>query len=79
MANRAYVLIETSIGKTRDVVTALRKVSGITSVDVVTGPYDVIAVVEAANLDAIGELVTRRVHNIPGVERTVTCLSVSLP
>ena len=79
MATRAYVLIETSVGKTRDVVAALRRVSAMKSVDAVTGPYDVIAIVEAADLNAVGDLVTSRVHEVPGIVRTVTCLSVTLP
>jgi len=47
-------------------------------VDAVTGPYDIIAVVNAADLNAVGELVTNKVHTISGVLRTVTCLSVSV-
>lgn len=76
MATRAYILIEAAVGKTRDVVAALRAIEGMVSVDPVTGPYDVIAVVEAKDLNAIGELVTTKIHPIPGVMRTVTCLAV---
>ncbi len=79
MATRAYVLIETSVGKTRDVVSALRKVPQMRMVDAVTGPYDVIAIVEGSDLDAVGNLVTSNVHGTSGVVRTVTCLAVSLP
>jgi hypothetical protein len=47
-------------------------------VDTVTGPYDIIAVVQANDLNSVGELVTGRVHTIAGVLRTVTCLSISM-
>ncbi len=77
MATKAYVLIETAVGKTRDVVAALRQVKGVSSVDVVTGPYDIIAVLETEDLNAVGELVTGNVHTISGIVRTVTCLAVS--
>ncbi len=79
MATRAFVLIETSVGKTRDVSTTIHTVRGVTSVDAVTGPYDIIAVLEAPDLGAVGDLVTGRIHTIPGVVRTVTCLAVPLP
>ena len=46
MAAKAFVLIETAVGKTKDVITVLQKTEGIKSVDAVTGPYDIIAVVE---------------------------------
>ena len=78
MATKAYVLIETAVGKTRDVMSSLSGVSGMEAVDAVTGPYDIIAVVNAADLNSVGELVTDRVHTISGVLRTVTCLSVSV-
>jgi len=78
MAVRAFVLIEVAVGKTREVVTTLRKVDGVQSVEAVTGPYDIIAVVEKPDVNAVGDLVTRNVHSISGIARTVTCLTVQL-
>ena len=76
MATKAFILIETAVGKTREVVGALKRVEGLLSVDVVTGPYDIIAVVEAADLNSVGAVVTGNVHTITGIQRTVTCLAV---
>ncbi len=76
MANRAYILVETAVGKTREVAGTLRAVEGIQSVDVVTGPYDVIAIVDSADINTMGSLVTERIHTVSGVVRTVTCVSV---
>ena len=73
------MLIETGVGKTRDVVATVRGVSEVASVDAVTGPYDIIAILEAPDLSAVGDVVTGRIHTVPGVVRTVTCLAVSLP
>lgn len=76
MAAKAYILIETAVGKNKEVVAALAKLKGVKSVDTVTGPYDVIAVAEMETLNEIGELVTGRIHPIPGISRTVTCLAI---
>ena len=76
MNARAYVLVETAVGKTKTVVTSLEKMEGIKSVDTVTGPYDVIAIVEADNLNDVGDIITGRIHSIEGISRTVTCLVV---
>lgn len=76
MPTKAYILIETAVGKSRDVADALRTLEGIDTVDAVTGPYDIIAVVGAPDLNAVGDLVTSDVHTISGIVRTVTCLSV---
>ena len=78
MGTRAFILIETSVGKTQDVVAALRLVPQIQAVDAVTGPYDVIAVVDAPDLNTVGNVVTSHIHTIGGILRTVTCLAVSL-
>ena len=76
MAAKAFILIETAVGKTKDVITTLETLKGVKSVDTVTGPYDIIAIVEAASLNDIGEIVTGKIHPIPGISRTVTCLAI---
>ncbi|MBI4336794.1 MAG: Lrp/AsnC ligand binding domain-containing protein [Chloroflexi bacterium] len=78
MPTKAYVLIETAVGKTKEVLSALQGLPGMETVDAVTGPYDLIAVVQAHDLNSVGELVTGKIHVISGVLRTVTCLSVSV-
>ena len=55
---------------------ALRGLKGIYSADVVTGPYDIIAIIEGGDLGSIGDMVTGQVHTIGGITRSVTCLSV---
>ena len=77
MPTKAYILIETDVGKSREVARNLREVRGVTTVDAVTGPYDLITVVEAPDLNAVGDMVTSRIHTINGIARTVTCLSIS--
>jgi len=75
---KAYVLIEAAVGKTVEVVTQLKSVTGVNSADPVTGPYDVIAVIEGVDINAVGNLVTKKVHTINGVLRTVTCFAMEL-
>jgi DNA-binding Lrp family transcriptional regulator len=81
MPAKAFVLIETEVGRTKDVVAALQnqKIKEIKSVDLVTGPYDVIALIEHDDFNAVGGLVTEKVHPIAGIKRTVTCLSIRVP
>ena len=77
MTTKAYVLIETAVGKTREVVAYLKQLPGVRSAAVVTGPYDIIAIVEGTDLGSIGDMVTGQVHVINGITRSVTCLAVS--
>ncbi len=76
MAAKAFILIETVVGRTKQVASTLQQLKGVKSADCVTGPYDVIAVVEGENLNKIGVLITDRIHPVAGIARTVTCLAI---
>ena len=76
MTTKAYILIETAVGQSEDVAIALKALPGVDTVDTVTGPYDVIAMVSAADLNGVGQIVTRQVHTVSGIVRTVTCMVV---
>lgn len=77
MAAKAFVLIETAVGKNKEVVAALSQLEGVKSVNTVTGPYDIIAIIEGKNLNDVGDLVTGKIHPIAGITRTVTCLAIA--
>ena len=76
MTAKAYVLIEAQVGKTKQVVEAIQKLQGVVSVDIVTGPYDAIAIVQGETLNDIGDLIVGKVHPIAGISRTVTSLAL---
>ena len=78
MGAKAFVLIETWVGRNKDVVVALKQLEGVNSVDTVTGNYDVIVVVEAESLSDIGDIVIKKIQSIAGISRTVTCLSLDV-
>ena len=73
---RAYVLTHVQTGHEREVVRTLKGAPGIIRADFTFGPYDVIVEVEAANLAAIGKLVSETIRCQPGVSDTLTCLAV---
>jgi DNA-binding Lrp family transcriptional regulator len=70
---RAYVLIKTKVGETSTVRDKLSHNENIRAADVIIGPYDILALVEADDLNAIGTVVMRFVHEVGGVENTITC------
>ncbi len=68
---KAFILIETTPGKARQVTTALKQLDEVKSADVVIGPYDVIAVLEAENMTTV----TAKIKAIPDICRTVVCMT----
>lgn len=77
MKTRAYILIETSVGSTANVAEELKKIDQMIAVDMVTGPFDIIAVVEAENLVDIGGIVSTKMHKVGGIVKTITSLAVT--
>jgi DNA-binding Lrp family transcriptional regulator len=75
---RSYILIQTDTGRATDVAGAIRGVSGVISTETVTGPYDVIVLVEAEDIDAVGQLVVTAIQPVEGIVRTLTCPVVNL-
>lgn len=78
MAVRAYVLIQTEVGKAAKVADEIRVIPGVTAADDVTGPYDVIAQAESDTMDDLGKMVVSRVQMLDGITRTLTCPVVNL-
>lgn len=75
---QAYILIQTEVGKAREVADAITGVAGVVRVDAVTGPYDVVVLAESATVDELGRMIVSRVQMVPGITRTLTCSVVNL-
>jgi DNA-binding Lrp family transcriptional regulator len=73
---RAYVLISATPGKAIEVAGRLKGQDGIVQVDAITGEYDVIAQVHAADIAGIGVLIVEKIQRQEGVFKTITCLAV---
>ena len=56
MPTKAYVLIETTVGRSREIADKLYEIDGVETVDQVTGPYDLIVVVKRLDLNSVGNL-----------------------
>jgi len=76
MTVQAYVFVECAPGKPIQLADALTKVAGVEMAHAVTGAYDVIAFVRAESVAALGDLLSRHIHRLPGVLKTTTNLVV---
>jgi DNA-binding Lrp family transcriptional regulator len=74
----AYVLIQTEVGAAVRVARAVSELDGVERAEDVTGPYDVIARIQARGLDQLGRLVVAHIQAVDGVTRTLTCPVVRL-
>ncbi len=73
MRATAYVLISLAAGVAQDVYNTMTKMSLVQKVDAVSGPYDMIAVVDGSTFNEIARFVLDEIQKIPGVLDTITC------
>ncbi len=74
---QAYILIQTHVGRTREVSAALAGIHGVLEHAEVAGPYDVIGKLQTGTVEELGSLVIARIQEVPGILRTTTCTVVS--
>ena len=70
-SNKAYVLIRTVPEKTREAFYSLQEHVEISAIDIITGPYDMIAIVEAPSADEVLDFVMDQIR--------YTCLLYTSP
>jgi len=75
---KAYILISIRTGEIHEVVRQLRRLKGVIEANMTFGPYDAIAVVEANDVNHLGNILASQIQPIPGVVETLTCLSVEV-
>jgi DNA-binding Lrp family transcriptional regulator len=73
MTATAYILISVAVGKARTVFERLAKMPGVQHVDAISGPYDLIAIMQGGDFNQIGTQVLDKVQAIDGVLDTITC------
>lgn len=74
---RAYILIQTSVHAAH-VAQEIRALDHVESAEDVSGPYDVIVTVAAADMDQLGKMVVESIQSVEGITRTLTCPVVML-
>jgi DNA-binding Lrp family transcriptional regulator len=75
---QAYILIQTEVGTSAAICREITDIPGVLKADFVTGPYDVIARIEAPSLDELGQNVMAQIQAAKGITRTLTCTIVNV-
>jgi uncharacterized protein with GYD domain len=76
MASKGYLLIEAAVGRAKDVAVTVKSLAGVREAYLITGPCDVVAIVEGDDANEVSNIVATQVHAVGGNARTITCLAV---
>ncbi len=71
---RAYVLIQTVPGRVEAILRSLRRMPTVLTVDPVTGPYDIVALLAVNEVRDISHTGAGTIGGIRGVTRTTTLI-----
>ncbi len=70
----AYVLLKIAPGRSRAITEEISKLQGVMAVHPVTGMFDIIAYVEASDINSLTGIVRGQIQTIEGVRRTHTAI-----
>ncbi len=73
---RVYMLANIMAGKERFVRDTLRGTKGVVNADIITGAYDLVAVIEAKDMNDIFNKILKDIRKIKGLTRTETFVAV---
>jgi DNA-binding Lrp family transcriptional regulator len=71
----AFVLVKCAPGRLGEVANAIVELDGVSEVHSITGEYDLLVKLYAADYDAFGVLIPTRLQGIPGIQHTDTMLA----
>lgn len=74
MALKAYVLFKVSSGTEREICRKIAEFDEVSEANIIFGEYDLIAKVQAENLQRLEEFLTNKIRSIPTVILTSTML-----
>jgi DNA-binding Lrp family transcriptional regulator len=75
MTVTAVVLIKAQTREINQLAQALAELDGVTEVYSVAGRYDLVAIVRAARNEDIADIISQRMHQVPGIADSETLIS----
>ncbi len=75
----AYVLLNTEIGTENQVLKALKRIEGVVEAHNLWGVYDIIANIEAENMDKLKHIIASRIGKISNINSKLTMIIAEPP
>ena len=75
MMIKAYVLVVTNPGETKNVYNAAKAIPGVVEIHEVMGPYDIVIEIEVASLSDVPPILSDKIRVIPGIESTTSLVT----
>lgn len=73
---KAYVLVVTNPGETRNVVAAAKNIAGVVELHEVMGPYDIVIEIEVESLADVPPILSDQIRAVAGIESTTSLVTL---
>jgi DNA-binding Lrp family transcriptional regulator len=73
---KAYVLVVTDPGATKNVFNAVREISGVVEIHEVMGPYDIVIEIEVESLADVPPILSDKIRAVSGIESTTSLVTL---
>ena len=76
---KAHILItvnQTKSNQQEDIAKKIKQIEDVNSIDIVTGTTDLIATIKTNSINELNEIITKKIRNIEGVDKTQTIISL---
>ena len=73
-----FVFIDVTGNHTKSAYKTLTRLQGVKSLYAVTGPFDLIAYIEADTIEELNDLVLSRIRSVDGITKTSTALVLNV-
>ena len=75
MAIKAYVLIVTDPGNTKNVLEKIQGMQGVDAVHEVMGPYDIVVELDTESLTDVPPILSDRIRTLEGIQSTTSLVA----
>ena len=75
----AYILLNTEVGAENQVLKALKKIEGVEEAHTLRGVYDIIANIQAENMEKLKYIITKRIEKIGRINSKLTIIITEKP
>ena len=72
---KAYVLVVTNPGETKNVYAAVKAKAGVVEIHEVMGPYDIVIEIEVESLSQVPPILSDKIRVVPGIESTTSLVT----
>ena len=72
----AYVLLNSTLGTEEEVIQKLQEIESIKEVHVTFGTYDILTKIETSTVEALRDIITKKIRNFDNVRSTLTLMGI---